>query len=201
MVDQTTKKLLRPQGTSSVLSEVRDAKRYHTFEETWYYPAHIENVWSALASIDSTSGAWMRGAFVARPLAKYTGPAIGNAYAVSVRGFLPYTLRLVFELAQLKFPIEIGLRIDGDLTGNAELRLESAANGTHLKTTETVFIQKRPLCWLVPHPTWLFAWQHRWALKQGQRAVMTMFAQSGLLIEQEQKSRTKEVTIFSGHSQ
>lgn len=144
---------------------------YH-FQEEWLIEASREVVWAPLARFELLDGLWTKGTFRAAALGAYHSPQVGNRYRVSVRSYLPYTLELTFELTGLTYPDHVAVDIQGDLVGRGATRLEDLGPRTRVLTEERVSFRKPGLRLLEPLVRPLLAFNHRWAMRQGQAALV-----------------------------
>lgn len=92
---------------------------------------------------------------------------VGRTFCTLVKGFLPYALRLTFEVTDADFPRHFTVTIDGDFQGRGCGRLTKSGDQVRLDFDMQIHI-RRPLIrvlWLLAKP--ILAAQHTWTMAWG----------------------------------
>jgi hypothetical protein len=103
---------------------------------------------------------------------------VGARVALFTKGFLPYTLRWQFRITEADLPSRLRLDSEGDFIGRGIWRLkalsaEDTAEGplTEVRYDWSIRAEKGLLRALSPILRPVFAANHAWAMRQGERSI------------------------------
>jgi uncharacterized protein YndB with AHSA1/START domain len=139
---------------------------YH-FEDRWYVPFPIENVFDVLARPEEYPR-WWRGVYLsATPL-----DGERKRVAVVARGRLPYKLRFTIESVMQERPRLIAFRASGDfVTDISRWLLEPRGEGTTVTLEWNPRVEKPVVKFLSPVLKPVFKWNHEWTMRRGERLI------------------------------
>ena len=149
------------------------------FRHTWVVPADTAATFAVLADVDTYPRWWPQVRRVRRIDADS-----GHAY---VRSLLPYTLDLVLtrDVEDADAGV-LRVRIDGDLEGWSEFRLEPGGDGapadphgvTLARYTQEVLVTARGLEHLTPVAAPVLRVNHAWMMRAGERGLAAWVARA-----------------------
>ena len=149
------------------------ANVYH-FVTPWFIAgATLDDVWP-LVSDASTFPAWWGAVFLGVEKQADGDPTtgIGARYRYHTRGYLPYHLYWTAEVTAIEPRQFIEITANGDFNGVGRWTLEQRGNAVTATldwdiVADQSFIKR--FAWLL-NP--LFAWNHQWAMRQGERGMI-----------------------------
>ena len=143
---------------------------YH-FVTEWRVPGRAE-VASAVLSQPLDLPRWWPSVYLSARELEPAGPdGTGQVVELLTRGRLPYRLRWCFRVTEAEAPHRLGLTAWGDFEGEGLWTIAQDGEAVVLRYDWRVRANKpllRRLSWLL-RP--LFAWNHRWAMAQGERSL------------------------------
>jgi Polyketide cyclase / dehydrase and lipid transport len=142
------------------------ANAYH-FEDHWYVPFTIEQVWDVLARPEDYPR-WWRGVY----LSAKRLDADGKRVAVVARGLLPYKLRFTIESLKQEKPRLIEFRATGDFVTDVSRWILAPHTGGAAVTLEwNPRVEKPMVKFLSPVLKPVFRWNHEWTMRRGERQI------------------------------
>ena len=100
-------------------------------------------------------------------------PGVGDTYAATARGWLPYKLHFTIENTRLEKPRLIQFKASGDfVTDASRWILESHGSGTHVVLDWNPRVEKPVVKVFSPMLKPLFRWNHDWTMKRGHRQIV-----------------------------
>ena len=102
-------------------------------------------------------------------------PRPGRHVTIVSRGFLPYLLRWEAEIVEADAPRGFDFTMTGDFVGRGSWSFESAGGGTNAVFDFRPGVEKPGVKQLSPVLKPLFRWNHRWAMKRGERGANALF--------------------------
>jgi len=152
----------------------------YNFITIWRFPQPIDRVWSAINAPEDYPRWWPNILFY-QCLTPENPRSVGAQGRRTVRGFLPYSLQYNTIITKSDPPHELAYTADGDLVGEGRFILKelpdvrSAAvpsgNGTEVTIHWNVDTKGRWLNRLAPVLKWLFAANHHYVMRRGQRGL------------------------------
>jgi hypothetical protein len=106
-------------------------------------------------------------------------PRPGRHVRIVSRGFLPYLLRWEAEVVEADAPRRFVFTMGGDFVGGGSWTFEPADGGTNAVFDFRPRVEKLGVKQLSPVLKPLFRWNHRWAMKRGERGVNALFGSGG----------------------
>jgi uncharacterized protein YndB with AHSA1/START domain len=103
-------------------------------------------------------------------------PRPGRRVTIVSRGFLPYRLRWDAEVTDADPPRRFGFTMSGDFVGGGSWSLEPADGGTSAVFEFRPRVEKPGVKQLSPVLKPLFRWNHRWAMRRGERGLDALLA-------------------------
>lgn len=101
---------------------------------------------------------------------------VGRTVALLTKGWLPYTLGWVLEVAEARRPSSLTVQARGDLTGRGVWTLESAGAWVAITFEWSVEARKPLLRALSPLFSPILAANHRWAMRRGEESLILELA-------------------------
>lgn len=145
----------------------------YRFEDHWYVPFPIDNVWEVL-SRPTEYPRWWRGVYLsAQALDRDASGKSSKRVAVVARGWLPYKLRFTIENLRLDKPRLIEFKASGDFaTDVSRWVLKPEGNGTSVTLEWNPRVEKPGVKFFSPILKPLFRWNHDWTMKRGQQQIV-----------------------------
>jgi uncharacterized protein YndB with AHSA1/START domain len=133
--------------------------------------ADVTAVWAALTTVDAYQRwwPWLR-AFEASCLAE------GEIWRCAVRAPLPYTLRFTVSLVEVAEPLLVRARVDGDIEGEAAVRLTPRAGACEVRLTSALVPARRSFAIIAAIARPGVVWAHHRVVDRG----AAQFAQRAL---------------------
>lgn len=148
---------------------------YH-FVTRWRVKGTTTEVSDLLSEVDELTRWWPSVYLDVRVLEPGDANGVGKQVELLTRGWLPYKLRWRFVVTEANKPHGFALRATGDFNGRGEWRFEQ--NGEWVDITYDWRIRaNKPLLRrlsLLLKP--IFAANHRWAMRQGERSLVAEIA-------------------------
>jgi hypothetical protein len=144
--------------------------RYHLVT-IWRVEGSIEEAADILADVERLPDWWPSVYLAFEDLAPGDENGIGREFTLLTKGWLPYTLRMRFRVAETDLPHRIVLRAEGDVAGRGEWTLTQDGPTAVLRYVWEVEARKplfRALTWLL-RP--LFTANHDWAMRRGEESL------------------------------
>lgn len=140
----------------------------------WRVPGTVEEVNAVLGDAASLPRWWPSVYLDVRVVESGDERGVGDVVALHTRGWLPYTLRWQFRLTDVR-PDGYTIDARGDFVGRGiwtfEQRGSSKRPWVLLAYDWQIRADKPLLRRLSPLLRPLFAWNHRWAMRQGERSL------------------------------
>ena len=150
---------------------------YH-FEDHWYVPFPIDEVWEVLSQPKKFPVWWKRVYLSAQPLDNVDQPRVGARIAVVAKGWLPYKLRFTIETTKLEKPELIEFKASGDFsTGASRWILRPNGSGTDVVLDWNPVVEKPVVKFFSPILKPLFRWNHAWTMKLGEQQIAAYLEQ------------------------
>jgi uncharacterized protein YndB with AHSA1/START domain len=156
---------------------------YH-FITIWRFQQPVERVWEAINTAEDYPKWWPDILFY-ECLTPENPRGVGARGRRAVRGFLPYSLVYTTTITKTEAPRELVYTADGDLVGSGSFLLEEktemSPNGASGPVTEVtiywnVGTKGRWLNRLAPMLKWLFAANHNYVMRRGERGLAQWLA-------------------------
>jgi len=166
-------------GTGAILEESRtDAlsssplpdNRYH-FTTRWQVPGTIEEVADVLADPVDLPRWWPSVYLSAVEIAPARAGAVGRRVRLHTRGWLPYTLRWDLEVVSSNHPHGFAIAASGDFDGSGVWTFVQKDGYADVTFDWRIVAEKPLLRYLSPVLKPVFAANHRWAMRQGERSL------------------------------
>ncbi|MFN8222797.1 MAG: SRPBCC family protein [Gaiellales bacterium] len=147
----------------------------YSFTDRWRIAGSAEEIY-ALLSCPRDYPTWWGEAFLSGD--GDDGPAApGKKARLLTRGWLPYTLTWELECVDAVAPYRLDSRITGDFVGRGVWTITPRADDACEVVLEwTVDVRKPLVRNLTPLLRPLFRWNHRWAMKHGERRMQALLA-------------------------
>ncbi|MFN0155025.1 MAG: SRPBCC family protein [Gaiella sp.] len=146
----------------------------YRFVDTWFVPTDPGTVY-ALLSCPREYPRWWGEAFLEGE--GDAGPAVpGKQARLLTRGRLPYTLRWTLTCVEAVEPSRLVSRITGDFEGEGIWTIAPVEGGTRVVLEWNVDVRKPLVRRLTPMLRPLFRWNHRWAMRHGERNIRELTA-------------------------
>ena len=132
----------------------------------WKIKAPIESVWEAIRSLEDWPAWW---SFVAKVVEIDPGAenGLGAVHRLDWKTRLPYSLSFESVVVQIKKPIRIEAKVDGELVGYATWRLSQTGDITMVRHDWRVSTRKAWMNWLAPIAKPAFKWNHVAVMQDG----------------------------------
>ena len=150
----------------------------YSFVTRWRFQAPIEQVWRVLDRPERYAE-WWPAIVEYRDLTPEIH-GVGSRAERVVKGLLPYTLRYTTTVTLYEPPREIAYDATGELTGFGRFVLQSDGPWTDVTFYWDVRTSGFWMNLLAPLLKPLFAWNHHWVMKQGERGLALRLAQDGV---------------------
>ena len=149
----------------------------YSFITRWRIAAPLEAVWPLLDDLEHYGQWWP--AFVGYADLTPGLHGVGGRSEQVVRGPLPYKLRYVTTVTEYAPPRIVAYDSIGDLEGKGRFVLEpDGNNATNVTFHWDVSTKGAVLNFLAPLLKPLFAWNHNWVMREGQRGLAARLADS-----------------------
>ncbi|HTQ40808.1 MAG TPA: hypothetical protein VMJ32_17435 [Pirellulales bacterium] len=150
----------------------------YQFITIWRFEQPIERVWEAINAAEDYPR-WWADILYYQCLTPENPRGVGACGRRAVRGFLPYSLQYTTTITRCESPSELAYDAEGDLIGEGrfELRdIRSKPHGSSIPNTEVtiywnVSTKGRWLNRLAPLLKWLFAANHHYVMRRGERGL------------------------------
>lgn len=144
----------------------------YRFQTTWHFAASLEEVSEILQDVEGLPRWWTSVYQQVQVLEPGDSTGVGKRVRVSTRGLLPYALRWEFVVEESGWPHAAVIRANGDLVGRGEWSLSARDHFVEVRYRWEVTAEKPILKALSAFLRPVFEWNHRWAMRQGERAVI-----------------------------
>ncbi|HZZ29534.1 MAG TPA: hypothetical protein VFE46_16165 [Pirellulales bacterium] len=154
----------------------------YRFVTIWRFSEPIGQVWKALNAAEDYPLWWPNVSYY-QCLTPENPRGVGACGKRAVRGFLPYSLHYTTTITRSEPPHDLAYNAEGDLVGDGQFVLKeitpntppgSAAGktaGTEVTLHWNVATQGRWLNRLSPLLKWLFAANHNYVMRRGERGL------------------------------
>lgn len=142
----------------------------YNFVTVWRFPQSIDCVWQVINAPEDYPR-WWPNILSYRCLTPHNPRGVGAQGERVVRGFLPYSLRYTTTITLSDPPRELAYDAAGDLVGRGRFVLAQSADQTEVVIYWQVYTQGRWLNRLAPMLKWLFAANHNFVMRRGQRGL------------------------------
>lgn len=146
----------------------------YSFVTRWRFKAPLERVWAALDQPERYAD-WWPAIVEYRDLTPGIH-GVGNRAERVVKGRLPYTLRYTTTVTHYEPLREIAYDAVGELTGAGRFVLQANGEGAEVTFYWDVQTSGFWMNLLAPLLKPLFAWNHNWVMKQGERGLAQQLA-------------------------
>jgi hypothetical protein len=150
----------------------------YSFVTTWRFPQPIERVWEAINEAEDYPK-WWPDILYYKCLTPDNPRGVGARGERSVRGFLPYSLKYTTTITKTDGPRELAYDADGDLIGRGRFVLAATSSGTEVLIYWDVGTKGKWLNRLAPLLKWLFAANHNYVMRRGERGLAAWLARDG----------------------
>ena len=158
------------------------AKTRYQFVDQWRIPGTIQQVAAAFLAPHALSAWWPQHA-AAKVVVRGDESGVGRVLAAQIKGFLPYTVSLVYTVTRAEIPHHFEVRIEGDFLGVGRGRLRQIGSEVQLDFELGVEIRRPLLQFLSLLVRPILERQHRWVMGQGQKNLAkTLRRQSELAV-------------------
>ena len=137
----------------------------------WRVRASLAEVMEIFRDSESLVNWWPAAFLQVRTVRPGREHEIGKRVWLQTKGWLPYTLRLTFEVVGCEYPESFTLAVDGDFDGGCVCWARPIRGGLELEFDWQVRVRKpvvRYLSWLLKP---LFAANHRWVMRRGEESL------------------------------
>lgn len=146
--------------------------RHYHFITHWHVLATCEEIYRLLEDLDSLA-AWWPSVYLDVRVTKPGRPGgVGKEVALLTKGWLPYKLRWQFRVTETDFPTGFALEAWGDFVGRGVWTFRPDENGGCYITYDWKISAEKPL---LKYLSWLFrpvfAANHHWAMRQGEKSL------------------------------
>lgn len=148
----------------------------YTFLDRWFIPHPIDEVWPHIVTGEAYPLWWGTVYDAVEPLNDIPGDQEGAQADVRAHGRLPYRIHFVSEITEVEPPYRLGLKAEGDLTGTGLWQLREKGAGTAVTFEWRIRVDKPLLRLLSPLFKPILAWNHRWTMQQGERALIRLLS-------------------------
>ncbi|MDZ7676765.1 MAG: hypothetical protein U5K30_17080 [Acidimicrobiales bacterium] len=131
-------------------------------DRTYRFPVGVEDVWDAIGRVDRYRSWWP---WLRRFEA--TGLEVGDCWRCTVAPPVPYSLRFVIELTEIDRHERIRAVVTGDITGEAEVRLDATDDGCEVALRSVLAPRRGSLRAVTRFTPWLARFGHDWVLDTG----------------------------------
>jgi hypothetical protein len=148
----------------------------YCFLTEWRINAPQQRVWEILNDVERTTE-WhpcYKAGRILTPGVVGVGAACENV----IRGVLPYDLRYRLDCTAFDPPRESRYRSTGDVVGEGRMVCIPDGEGTLVQFYWTVRTAGFWMNLLAPLLKWLFAWNHNYVMRQGERGLVRWFCDS-----------------------
>jgi uncharacterized protein YndB with AHSA1/START domain len=160
----------------------------YSFNAIWRFYEPIDRVWQAINAAEDYPR-WWPNIVDYRCLTPENPQGPGARGVRTVRGFLPYSLQYNTTITKTEPPHELTYTADGDLVGDGRFVLReiedfavpdrSDKGGTEVTIYWNVETKGRWLNRLAPLFKWLFAANHNYVMRRGERGLAKWLGQRG----------------------
>lgn len=144
----------------------------YVFRDEWALPYSIDIVWPHIVNATAYPQWWGAVYHNVTPLNDLPPDQVGSMMAVRARGKLPYQIRFTGTVTRVEPPSRLGLTATGDLDGEGLWELEPVPAGTAVTFHWKVVARKPVIRLLSPLLKPVFAWNHRWTMQVGEKALL-----------------------------
>jgi hypothetical protein len=149
------------------------ARDYH-FIDRWRVKATVDEVYDVVAGPGTDLPRWWPTVYSdARELAKGGERDVGAVFSVRGRGWMPYRLKLTFTKTADNRPDGYTLAVAGDLEGTGEWSFVQDGEWVDVTFDWRVRANKAGVRQLSPLLKPLFRSNHRWSMREGEKALRT----------------------------
>ncbi|PKL77921.1 MAG: polyketide cyclase [Candidatus Melainabacteria bacterium HGW-Melainabacteria-1] len=147
------------------------AANSYFFVSHWRVPGKAEQVFELFRDVERLPQ-WWPAVYLNVEVQEQGGRhGIGRRVALRTRGWLPYSLNWQLTIREVVFPSRISLDATGDLLGQGTWHLAQDGEYVDITYDWEVLANKPLLKWLSPLLKPLFAFNHRWAMRQGEASL------------------------------
>jgi hypothetical protein len=146
----------------------------YSFVTRWRFKAALDKVWTALDQAERYSD-WWPATVEYRDLTPGVH-GVGSRAERVVKGRLPYSLRYTTTVTRYEPPREVAYDAIGELIGVGRFALQENGEGTDVAFYWDVQTSGFWMNVLAPVLKPLFAWNHNWVMKQGERGLAQKLA-------------------------
>jgi mannose-6-phosphate isomerase-like protein (cupin superfamily) len=148
----------------------------YRFLDKWFIPHPIDVVFEALLHGEDYPKWWGEAWKRITPIGANPAATVGAKTEVIAGGFLPYTITLELEVAQVERPNMIAVLSRGDLEGTGTWRLHEFEGGTAVSYDWRVRAGKPLIRRFSPIFKPLFRANHNWVMRRGEVALRRWLA-------------------------
>jgi hypothetical protein len=149
----------------------------YSFVTVWNFDQPIGAVWEAINRAEDYPQ-WWPDILYYKCLTPDNPRGVGATGERAVRGFLPYSLEYTTVITKTEAPRDLAYDAQGDLVGSGRFILEDVGGaGGPARTKVTLYwdvsTKGKWLNRLAPLLKWLFAYNHNYVMKRGERGLAT----------------------------
>jgi hypothetical protein len=147
----------------------------YSFVTTWRFHQPIGRVWEAINAAEDYPQ-WWPNILSYECLTPDNPRGVGAQGKRIVRGILPYSLRYVTTITKSDAPRELAFDATGDLVGRGRFVFQELEGHTEVVIYWDVDTRGQWLNRLAPLLKWLFAWNHNYVMRQGEKGLCAWLA-------------------------
>ena len=138
----------------------------YSFHDRWMVHSEIETVAGFLANPENLPTWWPQFQLAQQTDSQLSG-YLGRQFNVVVRGFLPYKLKLEFQVDSVSFPEQFSVVIGGDVVGRGTGKLSRVNGAIQIDFTLDLTLERTSLRWMSLLLRPLMALQHQFVMASG----------------------------------
>jgi hypothetical protein len=145
----------------------------YRFEDRWRVRGTLAEVLEVMGDATDLPRWWSSVYLEAREL-DAGDPArggVGKRVALRARGRLPYSLRFELAVTESRHPYGISFTTSGDFDGEGHWHLRDEGDAVDLRFIWKVRVEKPVVRVLSPLLRPIFAWNHRWTMREGEASL------------------------------
>ncbi len=142
----------------------------YSFITTWRFNQPVSRVWDAINTAEDYPQ-WWPNILSYECLTPENPRGVGARGQRAVRGVLPYSLYYTTTITKSDPPRELTFDATGDLVGRGRFVFQKIDGGTQVLIYWDVSTEVKWLNRLAPLLKWLFAWNHNYVMRRGERGL------------------------------
>jgi len=146
------------------------ANEYH-FHTHWFVEGTVKEVADILGDAEGLKRWWPSVYLDVREVKPGDERGAGKEIELFTKGWLPYTLRWRFKVTESNYPCGFTIQALGDFVGTGVWTLSQEGEWVNVEYDWRIRAEKPLLRFLSPVLKPIFAFNHRWAMEQGERSL------------------------------